>query len=1346
MFKKGFKRVLSMVLCTSLSLGVCSNFTTIMKVKASEVPSTFAKGADVGWLPQMEASGYKFYDDKGNPTADCLEILKAHGINSIRLRAWVNPSTDPQSGHCSTSETVDLAKRAQNLGFRIMIDLHYSDSWADPGKQVKPAAWANDTFDELKIHVYDYTKGVMDALKTAGVTPDWVQVGNEINPGMLLAGLNDLHQDASGSIGDYGKLAELINKGYDAVKAVSSTTKVVIHLANGYDNTTFSKFFKGITDNSAEFDVIGMSYYPTYSANMDYTSSIDSLGNNLEAMASTYHKEVMVVEVGQAATTGDNAYNMLLAVQNKLKEVSNNRGTGVFYWEPEGAESWSHYGMSAWGSDGKPTKALDAFIDGAQEIDVAPVQSIAIKPQTRIEVGSSEILNTTFTPSNSTYRGVTFSSSNTDKATVDPYSGSVTGVAVGSSTITATSYDGHKTAQCVVTVIPNSNFVLNAGFESDLDNWTVVDTKGATSIVTDNKHSGAKALHYWFNSPFNFDVSQAITNLDNGTYTLTAYTRGQSGKAGIKIYATPGQGVESNTDANNLGWETWAETKVSNIEVTNGQITIGVSVNQNGDNDSWGDIDDFILSKDSDASKIAAAITSLVAPGKDVTSLTLPTVPEGYTIAIKSTSQSGVIDASGTIIPPVADTTVTLAFTIISTSDSSTADTGSINVIVPAKSTNLVQNSGFETNDLSNWTITGDISATGIGNWTGDGSKYKFKSWLGSAFKYNISQGITSIPNGNYTMKAWVEGGDGGTVNLFAKGFGGTDKTLDVTGHSSWTQVTMNNIKVTNGQCTIGMDVNGAAKSWWELDGIEFYKVSDLAPTVVAITPTPVVVPTEIKTDSNSNVVATLDSSKIDKNNVNVIKIDELKPESKVQVQMPASAIGIGTGSFEINSKAASLSIPTSIIEQSLLSSGGTLQVSQNLMAATDANALLVKAPVGAKVNGKVFTFGMAVYDSNNRVVSDIHNFASGKSVAVTINLSNEDIKGMDTTKLSAFYFDIATKKWVEIAGSFDAAKMTYTFNTTHFTDFTIMQKSQVNVNRLSGDNRIETSIEIAKQQYTTAKPDAVVLATANDFADALAGSGLAYKYNAPMLLVNKTVSDSEKVLDYITTNLSKDKNIYILGEAGVVSKEIEEYLSAQGYKIVRLGGKDRYETNQKIEDYLNAAKGTSLVIATGDGFADALSISSIASIKSFSLLLNGKDSLSASVSDYITNIRPTTVYVVGGEGVLSANIEAQIKKLNGNIQVVRLGGKDRYETSMKILDYFNLSSTTITVATGIDFPDALSGSVLAARKNSGVLLIDNKDVSKQKESLSKEKITEVIVFGGEGAVRNDIITSLLQK
>ncbi|MGK0466715.1 cell wall-binding repeat-containing protein, partial [Clostridium sp.] len=307
-------------------------------------------------------------------------------------------------------------------------------------------------------------------------------------------------------------------------------------------------------------------------------------------------------------------------------------------------------------------------------------------------------------------------------------------------------------------------------------------------------------------------------------------------------------------------------------------------------------------------------------------------------------------------------------------------------------------------------------------------------------------------------------------------------------------------------------------------------------------------------------------------------------------------------------------------------------------------------------------------------------------------------------------------------------------------------EESNPKVQRLSGINRIETSIAIAKDQYTDKAPDAIVLATANNFADALAGSGLAYNYNAPLLLVNKTVNDSRNVLDYIKQNLTKNKTIYVLGGVSAVSNEISDYLTSVGYKIIRLGGTNRYDTNQKIVDNLNILKGTSIVITTGGDFADALSISSIADIKGYPILLNSKENLLDNVSKYITKIQPKAIYIIGGIGVLSDNTYKQIKKLNPTMLVARLGGKNRYETSMNIIEHFNLTTNSITVATGKNFPDALSGSVLAAGKNCGVLLVDNKDVTKQIDLLSKQKITNLIVFGGEGIISDDIANALVQK
>ncbi|MFP9100807.1 arabinogalactan endo-beta-1,4-galactanase [Flavobacterium sp. RHBU_24] len=327
-------------------------FISCKSTRATTSEKSFAKGADVGWLPQMEATGYTFYDTDGSEK-DCLQLLKDRGINTVRLRVWVNPSSDKASGHCSPAETVAMAVRAQNMGMRIMINFHYSDSWADPGKQNKPAAWANHTFPELLNDVYQHTYNVLMMLKQAGVTPEWVQVGNEIPGGMLWP---------EGSTKNWDQLGQLLNKGYDATKAVNKQIKVIVHLDEGNNNAKFRDFFDNATAQKVRYDVIGLSYYP-YWIKSDYKDNIADLENNLKDMASRYDKEVMVVEVGGEDTLVQNTHDMLIAVIEAVKNVPGNKGLGVIYWEPQGARSWSHYPLSAWQKDGRPSPALDALKD-----------------------------------------------------------------------------------------------------------------------------------------------------------------------------------------------------------------------------------------------------------------------------------------------------------------------------------------------------------------------------------------------------------------------------------------------------------------------------------------------------------------------------------------------------------------------------------------------------------------------------------------------------------------------------------------------------------------------------------------------------------------------------------------------------------------------------------------------------------------------------------------------------------------------------------------------------------------------------------------------------------------------
>jgi len=312
--------------------------------KPPVVSSSFVKGADISWVTQMESTGLKFYDKTGKQQ-DLFALMKSLGMNTIRLRAWV----DPADGWCNTADVVAKAKRAQAAGMKILLDFHYADSWADPGKQPKPAAWASLDFATLVTTMHDYTVTTMNTLKTNGITPAWVQVGNETNDGMLW-------EDGRASK-NMANFAALIKAGYSAVKSVSSATKVIVHISNGYDNSLFRWMFDGLKANGAQWDIIGMSLYPSTT---DWQTKDAQCLANINDMVSRYGTPAMVVEVGMQVSDPTNSRAFLTDIITKVNSVANGNGLGVLYWEPE-SYNWQGYSLGAFDNTGKPTIALDAF-------------------------------------------------------------------------------------------------------------------------------------------------------------------------------------------------------------------------------------------------------------------------------------------------------------------------------------------------------------------------------------------------------------------------------------------------------------------------------------------------------------------------------------------------------------------------------------------------------------------------------------------------------------------------------------------------------------------------------------------------------------------------------------------------------------------------------------------------------------------------------------------------------------------------------------------------------------------------------------------------------------------------
>ncbi len=287
-------------------------------------------GADISFLPELEHKGMKFYDTDGKEK-DAIQILKNHGLNYVRLRIFNDPARDsgysPKDGFCDLTHTLQMAKRIKAAGMKILLDFHYSDYWADPQKQWMPKAWRGLAFRELKKAVYDYTKMVVQALKDQNSTPDMVQVGNEINHGMIWP---------AGSITEMDQLAQLFFAGVQGVKAASPNTSIMLHIALGGQNDESRFFIDEMNKRGVTYDVIGLSYYPKWH------NTLADLEYNLEDLSRRYNKDVIVVEYSHVKKeVNDRGFN-----------VPGGRGKGSCIWEP--LNTWERF----FGRDGKANSLL----------------------------------------------------------------------------------------------------------------------------------------------------------------------------------------------------------------------------------------------------------------------------------------------------------------------------------------------------------------------------------------------------------------------------------------------------------------------------------------------------------------------------------------------------------------------------------------------------------------------------------------------------------------------------------------------------------------------------------------------------------------------------------------------------------------------------------------------------------------------------------------------------------------------------------------------------------------------------------------------------------------------------
>jgi len=332
-----------------------------------------SKGADISWMTEMESQGYTWQDNDGN-TTELMPLLKDYDLDAVRLRVWVNPDNSPANGWCDIDDMVTKAQLADAEGLDVMVCIHYSDHWADPGQQNKPQAWNSFTVPQLETAVANHSTAILNALNAVNITPKWVQIGNETNDGMLWP-------EGRASTGGFANYASFINAGANAVKTFDSSIKTILHLAEGNNQTLYNWNIGGLINNGlnmSNIDIIGMSLYPEAD---NWKTLVDQTHDNMLNIQNSYNKDAMVVEIGFSNSRRDITYQFIVYMIEKTRQA---QGLGVFYWEPIAYSPFTNYGKGAWDDDGSPSVAMDAFLDSStlsnEEFDNNQENEVIIYP------------------------------------------------------------------------------------------------------------------------------------------------------------------------------------------------------------------------------------------------------------------------------------------------------------------------------------------------------------------------------------------------------------------------------------------------------------------------------------------------------------------------------------------------------------------------------------------------------------------------------------------------------------------------------------------------------------------------------------------------------------------------------------------------------------------------------------------------------------------------------------------------------------------------------------------------------------------------------------------------------
>lgn len=621
--------------------------------KVKGLSDDFIKGVDVSSYVSLVESGVKFKDWNGNEISDqqFFDQLQEAGVNYIRIRVWNNPYDADGNGYGGGNNDLEKAKKigkwATDAGMKVLIDFHYSDFWADPGKQKAPKAWADYTIDEKVTAVSEFTTNSLKDLKAAGVDVGLIQVGNETNNGVC-------------GEKTWENMCKIFNAGATAAHEFDSNILVAVHFANP-EKGNYPTYAKNLYTYGVDYDVFASSYYPYWHGALSNLTSV------LKNVADTYGKKVMVAETSWATTLEDGdghentvregtndvvtAIDEAFSVQGQANEIRSviqavanvgDAGIGVFYWEPawipvsvyddeaDNAEevlaankaAWETYG-SGWAASyakeydaddagkwyggsavdnqglfdftGKPLASLNVFkyvntgATTTKRMDsVVTPDQVVVGFGEDIQTALPETVTVTYNDKTTGTASVTWNTE--DIAAIQGFGDfSVRGVAQYT--------DGNGTTSvldttCSVAVLPE-NLLLQGGFEEGSDAWTIAGN-GVDGKLTDDPRTGKQALHYYSGNAVDFTVLQTITAEKAGLYNAYLYIQGSSDSTVELTLRNETEGTAKTDDAACEGWQVWQQPVNGEVEAKSGD-TLTLTIHVTGNAGAWGTIDDVFL-------------------------------------------------------------------------------------------------------------------------------------------------------------------------------------------------------------------------------------------------------------------------------------------------------------------------------------------------------------------------------------------------------------------------------------------------------------------------------------------------------------------------------------------------------------------------------------------------------------------------------------------------------------------------------------------------------------------------------------------------------------------------------